>query len=69
MKSGAEVIERVISFAPLAQPQRTAPYSDFWGGRPCLDFFKYCFIKEIGISKDFVTKKIGIDGQNRRTVL
>ena len=31
-------IDRVFSLAPLAQPQRTALFSDFWGGRPCLDF-------------------------------
>ena len=27
----------VVSLAPLAQPQRTAPFSDFRGGRSCLD--------------------------------
>ena len=29
--------KRVVSLAPLAQPQRTAPFSKFRGGRPCLD--------------------------------
>ena len=27
----------MVSLATLAQPQRTAPFSDFRGGRPCLD--------------------------------
>ena len=29
-------IDRVVLLATLAQPQRTAPFSDFRGGRPCL---------------------------------
>ena len=33
-------IERVVLLAPLAQPQRTAPFSDFRGGRPCLDIYR-----------------------------
>ena len=28
----------MISLATLAQPQRTALFSEFQGGRPCLDF-------------------------------
>ena len=29
----------MVSLAPFAQPQRTAPFSEFRGGRPCLDIF------------------------------
>ena len=28
----------MVSLATQAQPQRTAPFSEFRGGRPCLDF-------------------------------
>ena len=62
MKSGAEVIERVISLSPLAQPQRTAPFSDFQGGRPCLDLTIIFFQKKKElISRNFeiFTKMLG----------
>ena len=32
---------RVVPLATLAQPQRTAPFSEFWGGRPLLQFPDY----------------------------
>ena len=41
MSTRVQIWGKIDRVAPLAQPQRTAPSSEFRGGRPCFDFWQF----------------------------
>ena len=50
----------MVLLATLTQPQRTAPFSDFRGGHPCLDFQTMCLNAKLLAVKLFPLRQEGV---------